>query len=110
MFYNEDTPWDEDEVKHLDEFMNYLRKNQLLIPRENFPDQEILRNLLGAGYNYQKAYQDIMWNLNWRTKNMPIPLLDEDVHLLERGVVSVFGRDRFYRPIFLIRPTIKTDV
>jgi hypothetical protein len=45
----------------------------------------------------------------WRDETLPISLTAEDKAILDAGVISIFGRDKFYRPILLLRPTIQLD-
>jgi hypothetical protein len=76
---------------------------------EEYPDQELLRALHGNNWDYGKTYLDTWAIHKWRHETMPIKLNAHDVAVLESGVISIFGRDKFFRPVLLIRPAAPID-
>lgn len=76
---------------------------QLTLP-DWWPEQESLRVLDAATWNYAKAYDDCMTIINWRATALPITLDDMHSRLLKSGFFTVHGRDKYQRVVIIYRP------
>jgi CRAL/TRIO domain len=66
-----------------------------------------LRFLYGQGWNIPQTYEALKYDLNWKQewpscKSM-MPLLNE---ILSSGGAYIHGRDHYYRPAIILRPSI----
>lgn len=62
IFYENNSPWEALEIRHLNAFKAYVSttfKAQSGVPVD-YPEPEIVRMLHATGWNYNKAYQDIV--------------------------------------------------
>jgi len=73
---------------------------------EWWPEQETLRCLHASNWDYQKTFTDINIIINWRATNLPIKLDDIHARLLRSGFFTVHGRDKFLRPVMIMRPLV----
>jgi len=82
-----------------------MKTKNLSLP-DWYPEQEILRCLHASNWDYNKTFTDITLIINWRAANLPIKLEDAHARLLRSGFFTVHGRDKFLRPIMIMRPLV----
>lgn len=54
------------ELGHLNGFQDFMRQHGCQMP-EDYPEQEVLRNLHATGWDYNQTYVDIVAQLEWRS-------------------------------------------
>jgi hypothetical protein len=82
-----------------------MQEKQLELP-EWWPDNETVRLLHASNFNYDKTWTDINVIINWRATILPIKLDDIHARLLREGFFTVHGRDKYHRPVMIMRPMV----
>ena len=91
------------ETEKLEEFKEFCRSNHLKIPEI---DAEVLRFLHARGFDPQKTYDTIIAKYKARKDFFPLTVNEEVMKLLKSGFLYVAGRDKFFRPVLVMRPRI----
>ena len=81
LFYQWPSQWDTVERTHIDGFNQYLMDEQKRLPLD-FPEQEIVRSLHGAAWNYRQTYLDIQAQILWRQTNLPLHIEEIETKFL----------------------------
>lgn len=71
-----------------------------------FPEPEILRILYGENWNYEVVYKASMNLMAWRETKLPLQLDDIHTQILKTGFLQYHGRDKFHRPVQILRPVV----
>jgi hypothetical protein len=103
IFYGQ--KWQDIEIQHLKGFAEHMKNKNLSLP-DWWPEQETLRCLHASNWDYNKTFTDINIIINWRATNLPIKLEDVHARLLRSGFFTVHGRDKFLRPVMIMRPLV----
>lgn len=97
IFYNQEF---DDEEKEL------LRKFRELCKSKNIPipdcDPEILKALYTAKFNLNTALTSLLQKTDFVNTKLPARVGPGTFELLNMGVFEILGRDRSYRPIFMV--------
>ena len=75
-FYREPCNWTATELKYLRDFRDFLletKRGANELP-DDFPEQELLKNLLANEGNCEQAYADTLTQLKWRRETLPLQL------------------------------------
>ena len=107
IFYGQ--KWQQSEEEHLRAFQNFLREKQLSLP-EWWPETESLRVLHAANWDYAKTFAEINTIIGWRQEyfgSLHAGVIEEKHAVLVRsGFFSCHGRDKFHRPLMILRPMV----
>lgn len=76
-----------------------------------FGDRDWLKWVQASFYNIEKATEKIQAHFAWLSSIPPEPRLNErTLYLLQSGCFYIFGRDKFYRPAFVMDGRIMADI
>lgn len=65
---------------------------------------ERLRFLYGNDFKHKEALAAIFATIKWRKETIPIQMRDLEIECLRSGFMTVYGRDKYHRPILMMRP------
>lgn len=69
----------------------------------HFSDQLLLRYLTARNFNVKQASELLLYQLEWRQTNVPIPLLtDKTLKLLSMGIIYLHGRCMDGTPLMFV--------
>lgn len=105
-FFYYRTAFTDFEAVCLEEFKKFVFSKIMIteIP-DFFNDSELLRVLIGVGFNYVQGFHALLLQIEWRNSMFPVSynsLLTKIEYLLHTGVIYIHGRDCKYRPIVVI--------
>lgn len=108
VFYG--VPFTLHEVQAIDDFKKFLsiEDSDLL----EYPEEEMLRTIIGCKFNFKKALEAIKSAIKWRSNVLRDGLngLQNKISgLLDSGIIYIHGRDHRYRPLIIIN-TSKIDL
>ena len=93
----------EEEKEKIQEFKVFCQSKGVKIPNR---DAEILKWLYGKGWSVQKAYDGLIAKIEWQGAKLPMNVSGRVFELLNLGFIYICGRDRFYRPIIVVRSPV----
>lgn len=92
----------EKEETHLEQFREYCKQNQIVIPAGYDDDNHfLLRILQGKKWKYDVAAATMIELNDWKVSTYPIQY-DAIKSTLEKGIVYGYGRDKRFRPIIVV--------
>lgn len=65
-----------------------------------------MRILHAANFDYAKTWADINGILSYRSSLFPIKLEEVHARLIRLGWFTVYGRDKFLRPVVIMKPMV----
>ena len=69
----------------------------------HFSDQLLLRYLTARNFNVKQAAEHLLYQLEWRQTNVPIPMLtDKTLKLMSMGLIYLHGRCMDGTPLMYI--------
>jgi hypothetical protein len=81
-FYVEPVEWDAIETEHLAGFRQYIKTlGESQIP-DYVPEEELVRALHAAAFDYKLTYTEILAQIQWRKQHLPIHLQTDELKLL----------------------------
>ena len=80
-----------------------MKEKKIELP-EWWPEQETMRILHASNWSYPKTWDDIQGIINYRKNLFPIKLEESHVRLMRIGWFTFHGRDKFHRPVCVMRP------
>ena len=102
------------EKQKLIEFYEYCLAQKYIIPRSNksgkFSYPNIFRQLQGADFDIEKGFGEIVKEINFKNKKLPIEMEDVFIKIMNSGFIYVHGRDKCYRPLIVFNPAIFTSI
>ena len=101
IFYKQ--AWSDSEQKAVLEFKQFCKTKGQKIPTR---DAEILKWLYGKGFDNQKTLDALMVKINFINEQLPYKVSTGVFELLNNGFIYICGRDRFYRPIMVVRQAV----
>ena len=103
LVFPEDDEYLDYEEEGLEKFDEYCSKKGESLD-SSLTKRRKLRFLQANHFKCKETLKNIQYHLEWRTKNVPL-ILSNDMSktLVKEGMTYVFGRDRFFRPITVIR-------
>ena len=89
------------EQRKLNEFQQYeLTKGKLNYPNE-WLESETMRLLQAAEFDIEKTYKLIVDGINF-INSIPKSINNNIVSLLNSGIIYLYGRDHYFRPIIIV--------
>lgn len=109
LIYPPTEDWSDFENEKYEEFEEYLKDNNIMLP-EWVKKRDKMRPITGEDYKIDAAAKNLIQILEWKDKNFPMVLTDNQKTLLTSGLYFVHGRDRSLRPITFFCPKIILDL
>ena len=104
----------EKEKEKLIEFYEYCIKQKYFLPKENksgkFSYANIVRQLQGSDFDIEKAFNDIVKEIEFKNEKLPIEICDDFIKIINSGFLYVHGRDKYYRPLIVLNPGVFTSI
>ena len=108
IFYIPIEEYTEMEKQKLIEYYEYCKSNNFKISKENkggkFYYPNIFRQLQGADFNIEKAFEEIRKEIIFKNEKLPIELNDDFINIFNSGFIYLHGRDNAYRPLIVFNP------
>ena len=102
------------EKEKLIEFYEFLKQNNYKIPNKNKSGKyyyaNIVRQLQGTNFDYQKCYEEIINEILFKNEKLPIEINDDVKNVLNSGFLYVHGRDNCFRPCIIFNPGLFTSI
>jgi len=93
---------DPDEQEALENFRNYVRKNNLEFPSWVDDEQRLaLRMMDSTNRKPKEAVKMLQQYMEW-LNTLPVPVTDDIQNLMEQGTMYVIGRDYKFHPVIVI--------
>jgi len=110
LIFGEPLVYEDKEKELIQEFTNYLTENNLSLP-EGYDERECFRYYQGCGYDSKKAFEGILENHEFNTKNLPVDI-DSIEEALQSGMVYFYKTDIHFRPVWIInvKKLVKTEL
>ena len=103
IFYVNKNSFSEKEKESITKVYIKSEEENYKIP-DDYPAQEILRQLIGNEYDINLTFENIKFEIEWRKNNLPVNLNDEINQILNLGFIYVHGRDKCFRPLIFLNP------
>eukprot|EP00351_Strombidinopsis_sp_SopsisLIS2011_P000394 CAMPEP_0116871250 /NCGR_PEP_ID=MMETSP0463-20121206/1505_1 /TAXON_ID=181622 /ORGANISM="Strombidinopsis sp, Strain SopsisLIS2011" /LENGTH=105 /DNA_ID=CAMNT_0004509293 /DNA_START=213 /DNA_END=530 /DNA_ORIENTATION=+ len=78
-----------------------MTKNGTPFP-DTFPDYEILKFIHGSNFDLKKTVQKLVKHLEFLAGQRNKSLTPKSVRLLNSGIMYIHGRDKFFRPTWIL--------
>jgi hypothetical protein len=65
-------------------------------------DQNLLGHLYRNKLNNEKAYQGLLLKHKFEMENFPLKITEKVYSLIEKGIISISGRDKCHRPVVIL--------
>ena len=108
MIFPESEGYTEEEEAKYQKFEDYLKKNKYHLP-ESLTKRRKMRFLYGNDFNNKATYKNILSTIEFRHEYLPIILNDEMKELIDSGMMYIHGRDKCFRPIYVIQAVKITE-
>jgi len=108
MIFPESEGYTDDEEEKYQKFEEYLTKNKYFLP-ETLTKRRKMRFLYGNNFNHKSTYKNILATLEFRHQNLPFLVNDEIKQLVDSGMMYIHGRDKCFRPIFIVQSAKITE-
>jgi len=102
LIFEGDTKYTKEETRELQLFFKYIRENKLEHKGISIPTA--LKYLYAYKFDHQKAFEGLKDYYVWRTTKLPKMLNPGILTLYEDDFFRIFGRDKYYRPILIVKP------
>ena len=104
----------EEEKQKLIEFYEYCINKNYILPKENksgkFFYANCFRQLQGYDFDIEKAFNDLVKEINFKDEKLPIEISDEFKKITDSGFLYIHGRDKYYRPLIILNPGIFSTI
>ena len=91
------------EISQIQAIKEYTTEEMKLIPPPSFDDREWLKFLQACKHDIKATGLKLQVHWAWLATLSPEPLLTPlALKCLQNGVIYIFGRDKFFRPTFII--------
>ena len=108
IFYIPIEEYTEMEKKKLIEYYEYCKSKNYKIQNVNkggkyyYPN--IFRQLQGADFNIENAFEEIRKEILFKNEKLPIELNNDFINIFNSGFIYLHGRDNAYRPLIIFNP------
>ena len=110
IYYEDEHVYNQKELDEISKFKVWSADaGEYLLP-EWFLDEEVLRTLYENDFSYSLTLTNIKLSIDFFSNRLPMKLNDAHVNVLTSGCFSFFGRDKYFRPVFILKPVCLTTL
>ena len=101
--YPKDGHFETNEIEAIQTFKDFCKKKGIKYPDR---DNEILRFMHAKQFKANLAYDALITKIKYLDDKLPIMVNNNVFNLINSGMLYIQGRDRHFRPILVLRPSV----